>query len=78
MIEISKVTKRFGKLTALKEVSTTCNTGEVIALIGANGCGKTTLIKCILGMVVPDEGDIFFNKKSIKKDWLYASNWTIS
>lgn len=74
MIEISKVTKRFGKLAALKEVSTTCNTGEVIALIGANGCGKTTLIKCILGMVVPDEGEILFNKKSIKKDWLYRKH----
>lgn len=74
MIEISKVTKRFGKLAALKEVSTTCNKGEVIALIGANGCGKTTLIKSILGMVVPDEGEILFNKKSIKKDWLYRKN----
>lgn len=74
MIEISKVTKRFGKLAALKEVSTTCNKGEVIALIGANGCGKTTLIKSILGMVVPDEGEILFNKKSIKKDWLYRKH----
>lgn len=74
MIEISKVTKRFGKLEALKEVSTTCNKGEVIALIGANGCGKTTLIKCILGMVVPDEGEILFNNKSIRKDWLYRQH----
>lgn len=71
MIEISNVTKRFGKLTALKDVSTTCNKGEVIALIGPNGCGKTTLIKCVLGMVVPDEGDIRFNGKSIRQDWLY-------
>lgn len=74
MIELSKVTKRFGKLTALKDVSTTCNTGEVIALIGANGCGKTTLIKSILGMVVPDEGEILFNKKNIKNDWLYRKH----
>lgn len=74
MIEVSNVTKRFGKLTALKDVSTTCNKGEVIALIGPNGCGKTTLIKSILGMVVPDEGDIWFDKKSIKKDWLYREH----
>lgn len=74
MIEISKVTKRFGKLAALKEVSTTCNKGEVIALIGPNGCGKTTLIKSILGMVVPDEGEILFNTKPIQKDWLYRKH----
>jgi Cu-processing system ATP-binding protein len=74
MIEISNVTKRFGKLTALKNVSTTCKKGEVIALIGPNGCGKTTLIKSILGMVVPEEGDILFDKKSIKKDWLYREH----
>lgn len=74
MIEVSNVTKRFGKLTALKNVSTTCNKGEVIALIGPNGCGKTTLIKSILGMVVPDEGQIQFNKKSIHKDWQYRQH----
>jgi Cu-processing system ATP-binding protein len=74
MIEVSNVTKRFGKLNALKNVSATCNKGEVIALIGPNGCGKTTLIKSILGMVVPDEGDIWFDKKSIKKDWLYREH----
>jgi Cu-processing system ATP-binding protein len=74
MIEVSNVTKRFGKLNALKNVSATCNKGEVIALIGPNGCGKTTLIKSILGMVVPEEGDIWFDKKSIKKDWLYREH----
>lgn len=74
MIEISNITKRFGKFTALKGVTTYCNRGEVIALIGPNGCGKTTLIKCILGMVVPEDGEIYFNKKPIQKDWLYREN----
>lgn len=68
MIEIKNITKRFGKLTALNGLSLTLHKGECIALIGPNGCGKTTLIKSILGMVLPDKGDIFFEGKNIKND----------
>jgi Cu-processing system ATP-binding protein len=71
MIIASNVTKKFGKLTALNNVSVTCNKGECIALIGPNGSGKTTFIKCILGMVVPDSGFITFNGKNIVHDWIY-------
>lgn len=71
MIIASNVTKKFGKLVALNNVSATCNKGECIALIGPNGSGKTTLVKCILGMVVPDSGFITFNGKNILHDWLY-------
>lgn len=68
MIEIKNITKHFGKLTALDHLNLQLNRGECIALIGPNGCGKTTLIKSILGMVIPDEGDIVFNGKAIKND----------
>ena len=71
MIIASNVSKQFGKLKALNNVSLTCNKGECIALIGPNGSGKTTLIKSILGMVVPDNGFITFNGKNILHDWLY-------
>lgn len=71
MIIASNVSKQFGKLQALKDVSVTCNKGECIALIGPNGSGKTTLIKSILGMVVPDNGFITFNEKNILHDWKY-------
>lgn len=74
MIIASNVSKRFGKLTALDNVSVTCNKGECIALIGPNGCGKTTLIKSILGMVVTDSGFITFNGKNIKHHWQYREN----
>ena len=74
MIIASNLTKRFGKLTALDDVSITCNRGECIALIGPNGSGKTTLIKCILGMVVPDHGFITFNGKNILHDWQYRKD----
>ena len=76
MIKINNVSKRFGKLQVLNNVTLTCNKNECIALIGPNGCGKTTLIKSILGMVLPDEGDIEFQGKSIKNDFTY--HWTSS
>ena len=74
MIIASNVSKKFGKLKALDDVSVTCNKGECIALIGPNGCGKTTLIKSILGMVVCDSGFITFNGKNIKHHWQYRAD----
>ncbi|MEO6258098.1 MAG: ABC transporter ATP-binding protein [Ginsengibacter sp.] len=71
MIIANNVSKSFGKLKALDNVSTTCNKGECIALIGPNGSGKTTLIKCILGMVVPDNGFISFKESNILRQWKY-------
>ena len=71
MIEIKNVSKKFGKLEVLKNVSVSCKSGQCIALIGPNGCGKTTLIKSILGMVLPDEGSMEFNQKSIFGDYSY-------
>jgi Cu-processing system ATP-binding protein len=74
MIIASNVSKQFGKLKALDNVSATCLRGECIALIGPNGSGKTTLIKSILGMVVPNSGFITFNGKNILHDWLYREH----
>jgi len=74
MITIQNLTKKFGKFTALNNISLSLEKGECIALIGPNGCGKTTLIKAILGMIVPNEGDIFFQNKSIKNEYAYREN----
>lgn len=74
MIIANNVSKKFGKITALNNVSVTCNKGECIALIGPNGSGKTTLIKSILGMVVCNSGFITFNGKNILHDWQYRAN----
>lgn len=71
MIIASNVTKSFGKLKALNNISVTCNRHECIALIGPNASGKTTFIKSLLGMVVPDSGFITFNEKNILHDWKY-------
>ena len=71
MIIASNVTKIFGRLKALDNVSVNCAKGQTIALIGPNGSGKTTLIKSILGMVVPDSGFITFDQHNILHDWNY-------
>ena len=74
MIRVEAVSKKFGKLQVLQQVDLTCNSGECIALIGPNGCGKTTLIKSILNMVIPDSGRILVNEKDISGDYLYRSD----
>jgi len=73
MIVAKKITKKFGKLKALDNISVTFLKGECIALLGPNGCGKTTLIKSLLGMVVPDSGSIHFDNELISGKWKYRS-----
>lgn len=74
MIEIKNLTKKFNKFTALNEVNIRFNDGHSVALIGPNGCGKTTLIKCILGLNVVEDGDILVNNESVKEHYLYRKN----
>lgn len=71
MITIHNLTKKFGRLKALDSLSVTFDQGKCIALIGPNGCGKTTLIKSILGMVVPERGSIDFKEHGINGEWHY-------
>ena len=71
MIEARQVTKTFGKLKALNSVSISCAKGETVSLIGPNGSGKTTFIKCLLGMVLPESGSITFNNTDISRSWDY-------
>jgi Cu-processing system ATP-binding protein len=74
MIEIKNLHKSFGKLQALNDISITLPDSACISLIGPNGCGKTTLLKSILGMVVPEKGDIQVLKKNIRNNWQYRSH----
>ena len=74
MIQINNLSKNFGKLKVLNDVNLFCKEGECIALIGPNGCGKTTLIKTILGMVIPTEGTIKVNNETISKNFEYRKH----
>ena len=58
IIELNKVAKRFGGITALSNASLSVNKGEIVGLIGDNGAGKSTLIKTLVGVHNPDDGDI--------------------
>lgn len=62
------VGKRYGKLWALRSVNCEFREGEVVMLIGPNASGKTTLIKCLLGLVRPTTGHITVNGKAIGLD----------
>lgn len=74
MIEINSLFKKFSKLEVLNDINLSLKPGQCIALIGPNGCGKSTLIKSILGMVIPDKGDILVNGKNIKTHFQYREN----
>lgn len=66
LLEVKNVSKFFGGLTALNNVSLEVHPGEVVALLGDNGAGKSTLIKCISGVYKPDKGAILFEGKPIE------------
>ena len=61
MIEVQKLTKKFGSTVSLDEVSINFNRNDSIALMGANGAGKTTLIRSILGYYHPNTGSVLVN-----------------
>lgn len=66
LLKIDSVTKTFGGLHALRQVSFDIREGEIVSLIGPNGAGKTTLFNCINGLLPILEGDIFFLGKNLK------------
>ena len=74
MIEVKNLTKKFSKFTALDDLNLSFTNSKSIALIGPNGCGKTTLIKSILGLNVIETGDILVDGKSVKDDYLYRQD----
>jgi ABC-type branched-subunit amino acid transport system ATPase component len=65
MLELINVTKRFGGLLAVNDLSFTVRQGEIVSLIGPNGAGKTTLMNLITGIYAPTDGDIWFDDESI-------------
>ncbi|MEM2939595.1 MAG: ABC transporter ATP-binding protein [Candidatus Bathyarchaeia archaeon] len=64
-IRLVNVTKRYGKVTAIKNLSLTINDGEYVCVLGPTGSGKTTLLKLIAGIVKPDGGEIYIDDKLV-------------
>ena len=65
VLSVDKVTKRFGGLVAVKDMTFEVQAGEVVGLMGPNGAGKTTLLNLIAGVYRPDAGRILFQGKDI-------------
>lgn len=65
LLAVEQVSKRFGGVRALSEVSLEVRQGEVLSLIGPNGAGKTTLFNVITGFIRPDAGQVFFGQRNI-------------
>ena len=64
-IELKNITKRFGSVTANKNVNLSVNKHEILSILGENGSGKTTLMNMIAGIYRPDEGQIFIDGKEV-------------
>ncbi|WP_370221454.1 ABC transporter ATP-binding protein [Cytobacillus sp.] len=65
VLQVKKVCKNFGGLSALSDVSFSINQGEIFGLIGPNGAGKTTMFNLITSMFTPTSGEIIFNEDNI-------------
>jgi iron(III) transport system ATP-binding protein len=66
-IQIQKLTKRFGAVTALHDLDLTIEPGELFFLLGPSGCGKTTLLRSIAGFYIPEEGKILFGDEDVTR-----------
>lgn len=67
MLELKDISVNYGSVIALKEVSLSVQTNEIVALIGNNGAGKSTTLKAISGLIKPKSGEIYFNNKRIDR-----------
>jgi ABC-type sugar transport system ATPase subunit len=66
-IQVENITKKFGELVAVNNVSLEVADGEFVALLGPSGCGKTTTLRLIAGLEVPDEGRIRIGDKDVTR-----------
>ena len=65
VIEIRHLAKSFGELEVLKDINFTVHKGEVVSVIGSSGSGKSTMLRCINLLEMPDSGEIFINGKNV-------------
>ena len=65
LLSVREVTRVFGGLAALSDVSFSVATGEIVSLIGPNGAGKTTFFNCVTGVAAPTRGTVFFRGEEI-------------
>jgi iron(III) transport system ATP-binding protein len=64
-LRLVNLSKRFGKTVAVQELDLEIQDGEIMTLLGPSGCGKTTTLRCIAGLLKPDEGEIYLGQKRV-------------
>lgn len=72
-LSINNLQKKFGSFEAVKKISFSIAENQTVALLGPNGCGKTTTIAMILGLITPTSGSISINNQMLKQDHHYLS-----
>ena len=74
MITIKNLNKSYGKQQVLHDINRTLEQGQCIGFVGPNGCGKTTLMKCILGLVTPQSGEVLVNGMNVQENQSYRQH----
>ena len=67
-IEIKNLTKQYNNILAVKNINFKINKGSIVGLLGPNGCGKTTTIGMMLGLIKPTSGTVFINGQNIENE----------
>ncbi len=64
-LEVNDVTAGYGKITVLRNITFSIRDGQIVGLLGRNGMGKTTLIRCLAGLIIPTSGTLFYDGADI-------------
>ena len=74
MVSFNNIEKSYGQEVAVQDVNLKVNPGELFGLIGPDGAGKTTLIRMLTTLILPDKGEIHFDGKNVVDDYRYIRN----
>lgn len=66
-IEFRHVRKKYGDKVVLKDFNLSIRKGEFVTMIGSSGCGKTTALKMVNGLLTPDEGELFIKRRKYSR-----------
>ena len=67
-VELQGVSRRYGRVRALDDVTMSIAPGQVVSVLGLNGAGKTTILRCLAGVIAPDRGAVTFNHIPLRRD----------
>ena len=70
MLEVRNLVKRYNRIPAVDDVSFTIRPGEILGYVGPNGAGKSTTVKVLTGLIEPTSGEIFFEGRDVRADWV--------